>query len=209
MLIKKKPLEFVKAFAGKADTRYVLNGVNITADYLTATDGHVLGRIEIDRTLTAKDYPRVEGIDPSQSEDALKGVIVPIEGIDVLAKAIPKAAKTMPILKTAIVNTTVTNEGKLFVAGTTDLETTTPINIKPIEGTFPDASKVIPTENLSILFHVNPALVARAMTAATKLGLQYVTFEQNTTRDLSPIKVTGVSEDGENVTIIIMPCKGT
>lgn len=208
MLIKKKPLEFVKVFAGKADTRYVLNGVEISEDYLTATDGKVLGRISQQKTLVAKDYPMVEGIYPSQSEDALKPVIVPIDGVDRLAKAIPTKKSTMPILKTAIINTTVTNEGKLFLAGTTDLETTTPINIKPIAGTFPNVNQVIPTEKLTTLFCIDPALMARAMTAAAKLGLTWMKFEQVVEKSLSPIKITGKTEDDEEVTIIVMPCKG-
>jgi DNA polymerase III sliding clamp (beta) subunit (PCNA family) len=207
MLIKKKPLEFVKAFAGKADTRYVLNGVHMDADNLTATDGHVLGRISQQKELSVKDYPNVEGIDPSQAEEPLKGVIVPIDGVERLAKAIPTKKSTMPILKTAIVNTKVTNEGKLFLAGTTDLETTTPINVKLIDGKFPEVHNVIPKEKGVKQFSVNPALMARAMTAAAKLGLITVEFDLPE-KALSPIKITGRTEDGEDVLIIVMPCKG-
>lgn len=206
MLIKKKPLEFVKAFAGKADMRCVLNGVLITADEMVATDGNILGRISQQKDLVAKDYPIVEGIDPSQSEEPLKPVIVPIDGIERLIKSIPAKKSTMPILKMAIVNTKVTNEGKLFLAGATDLETTTPVNIKQIEGTYPDYFKVIPQGEGVKQFHVDPAIMAKAMTAAAKLGLQYVKFAIPE-KELSPIKITGRTEDNEDVTIVVVPCK--
>jgi DNA polymerase III sliding clamp (beta) subunit (PCNA family) len=207
MLIKKKPLEFVKVFAGKTDTRYILNGVHITEDYLTATDGKILGRIEQDKTLTAKDYPNVPGIDSQRSQEPLKGVIVPVDGIDVLIRAIPRAAKTMPILKTVIINTQETNAGPLFVAGATDLETTTPINIKPIEGMFPDVNQVIPTEKLTTVFCMDPGLLGKAMLAASKLGLTFVKFEHDSDKVLSPVKITGVTEDGQNVTMVVMPVR--
>lgn len=190
MLIKKKPLEFVRTFAGKNDTRLVLNGVFIENDKMTATDEHILGQISHDKNLSVKDYPKVPGLHESDLEQPLKPVIVPNDGVDALIRA--------------IVNTTQTNKGPLFIAGTTDLETTTPINVKKIKGEYPNTEGAIPWNEVTTLFVVDPALLARAMTAAAKLGLTSVTFSQKTEENSYPIKITGKTIDGEDVTIAVM-----
>ena len=153
MLIHKNSLSIVGA-ASTDDTRPALNGLHVrtaTADkpaVIEASDGHYAVRQTLPTTVDNADFPAVEGF---QLPDDTPGtsVIIPTGICKKLQKAIPKPKRdSLPILQHVAVNLLADNNGTVR-AVTTDLETPTSVNFRPVEGPYPDLDSVWDQANTS------------------------------------------------------------
>lgn len=170
MLLPTSIASHITSFASRDSTRYQLTGAFLERTkegkaFACATDGKVLCQV------TWKDedpgyYPEVPGF----SLDHKPGFKAIIATADLLkmAKSAPRAtckmAKAKPILAKIAIDEIASN-GRVPTV-TTDLETTSRIDVQPIEGTFPDytvATKPLKQELVRI--RVNAEYLAKALVA--------------------------------------------
>jgi len=179
-----------------------------------ATDGHVLGIVDVP-ALDPKDYPAVGGL--TETDAAFEACSIPVPAARALLKAIPKA-RHQPILRNAKVDVAASNANGTFRAVTTDLETTTPIEARKVDETFPDIAQVMPTGEPRLRVAFDAALLAHVLSTAVKMGLpgknNAVTLEffrdHNASKDTAtpqPLKITGKTTEGQAITFLVMPCR--
>src|SRR5215472_10038901 len=128
----------VSELASTDDTRLNLTGLYVCPLATVATDGHALGAVTTP-PVDARDFPQVDGLDAGAMPPP---AIVPKAAVTQALKAIPKkAAKRHPILAHVAIDGQ--NGTRRLV--TTDLESTTPVETKTLEGSdFPDWQAIMP-----------------------------------------------------------------
>lgn len=170
----------VRHAASKNETRYNLNGVHIkdvggNCAQIQATNGHFALRITQSKDGPLdEEFPVVPGLEKMGTVG--EGFILPMSGVDQLLKTIPKASKvSMPVIAHAVYDqgfedSEHSNSNVRF--WTTDLETATPITMRPIDGDYPDVSAVIPDEGIdgSIQCTVNATYLRSICQAAIEFA---------------------------------------
>lgn len=192
--------------ASKDACRFALCGVYVEAGRTIATDGHCLGIV---------DTPKVEAIEFPDAGDvetptaALKPAIIPTDGCKAIAKALPRRSH-LPVLLNARVDVNRTNANGSVRVVSTDLETTTPVDVKKIEGEFPDVSQVLPSGEPVLTIGFNALLLARVLKVAGTMargaanGVKLEFFDKKGT---GPVKITCETEEGQAATFLVMPVR--
>jgi len=210
MLLNKKSLDCISTFAGKDDARYMLNGVHIEASgNLIATDGHILGILTPGDSLDEKDFPAIG--QSAGDVPALRPCTLAIDGIKALAKAIPTKS-CLPIVKHALLDHTATNANGKAVFHVTDLDNPQVVNVAKLDGTFPNYVAVMPKDPPVYRIVFDAELLKRVATAALTLGKdqKMTAIElEFTASGLSAMKATSTNPDGQTLTAVVMPCRGT
>ena len=144
MIIDREMLEVAKIAQGDYPHQ-VINNVKVGADgTMIATNGHILAVVK-PSGLPDEDFPVVEGDDEGETKAELEPFMVPADSLIALQKAIPKGRKAgFPILRTARLIESRTNDNGMAVFATTDLEVGQLHQLRKAEGQYPDYQKVLP-----------------------------------------------------------------
>ena len=210
MLLNKKSLDCISAFASSDPTRYMLQGVHIEASgNMIATDGHILGILTPGDSLEEKDFPSIG--QSAGDVPALVPCTLAIDGIKALSRAIPTKSR-MPIVKHALLDHTATNANGKAVFHVTDLENPQVVNVAKLDGTFPNYVAVMPKDPTVYRIVFDAELLKRVATAALTLGKDQkeTAIElEFTASGLSAMKATTTNKDGQTLTAVVMPLRGS
>ena len=205
LLLSRANLELA-ALASSDSTRTNLAGLYVTPECTVATDGHALGIVDAPQTDGA-DFPRVAGMEPQPAE-TLKPCIIPTDGAKRMVKALPRRSR-VPVLEHACVDVAHSNVNGTFRAVTTDLETTTPIEVRKVDGEFPMYSQVIPGGEPVFSIGFDTCLLRRVLDVAVKCkGRDYkgaAGFRFDFYGPDAPVKITGTNDGGQRLTFLVMP----
>jgi len=130
LLLNKQSLEMV-AFASKNQSRYHMNSLHVTKDYVEATNGHILVRLSHPKTADPDEFP----VTPGEPFDKID-FILPVESI--------KGIKIPPKIRLPILaNACLSKEGEMVSVSTTDLDIMQTAKVRPVDGEFPDTEQFI------------------------------------------------------------------
>ena len=172
MLVNKRIKELTGFVATKDDNRSQLTMINVSKDELTATDGHMLVNMPVDKELDDEQYPAGTSIDPGID----KPVMIDTESINKAVANLPKKAN-LPILNNIQIGTA--DNKNIINSGL-------PVITFPCQDTsglqYPDYKQVIPdyTEQRPIKFALNGAFLKKVCDLAIKhgdKGNKQITFE--------------------------------
>ena len=206
MLISKRTLDSVIPFAGKDDVRDILNGIRLeSSGKLIATDGHMLGIFTPGAPLPDTDFPNVGQLEGDQPP--LEPCTLAIDGIQTLAKAIPKKNK-MPIVKHALLDHAASNANGKAVFHVTDLDNPQRVNVAKLDGNFPQYDQVLPKDEPVYRMALDAALLSRLIKAADAVrsdnDMTLIEFEFFASHS-SPLRATVTNKDGDTLTAVVMP----
>lgn len=202
MLIHKRTLNIAKG-ASTDETRSALNGVLIEeGGRLTVTDGHILVTLQSISTAEESQFPDVPGVE--RSVMPLVPAILPTADALNLAR---RKDSHLAILNYLLVDTEFSNGNGSMKLGAVDNHLNSQVlQIKKVEGTFPDYAQVIPErarEGLHIGFKV--AVFQKLLDTLKGLGVDSIDV-QIPADAVSPIRVDATCDLGE-VQAVIMPAK--
>lgn len=210
MLIPKTALA-ITAATSTDEMRYSLNAVQLTRTAPTtcqaaATNGTALITCTWPDA-NSSDYPLINGA-PAATEKPDFTTLIHRDDLNAAAKTIPKKPYT-PILKNLALNETAAPNS--ITLTTTDLSRPTVQTVKPVDGTFPDFTKVIPTAEPTFTIFLSAELVSATLATCAKIldnpkKSSMLKFEFTDNR--SPVKITGSNSDGLQVLAVIMPMRG-
>ena len=211
MLLNKPSIDAVAQFAGHDDARYMLTGIHLEASgNLIATDGHMLGIVTPGEPLPDADFPSVG--QSTGEQPALMPCTLALDGLMQVSKAIPKKS-IQPIIKHALLDHTATNANGKAVFYVTDLDNPQIVNVAKLDGTFPNYAAVIPKDPPVYRIVFDAQLLKRLAVAALTLGKddkQTTALElEFTASGLQGMKATSTNKDGQILTAVVMPLKGT
>lgn len=213
MLINRANLELA-ALASTDATRFVLNGLHLSQECTVATDGHVLGIVELPHDLPEADFPDV-GVAPLTDPLAPFGTCTLTQATaSALKAAIPRKHR-LPILTNALVDIAGSSNGSFRAVAATDLEVTQPIEGDKIAGEYVAWANVLPTGKVVSTFHFNAALLRRILDVALKCQAKDGRAKSSTLKleifddqhGLGPMKLTGTTEAGQAMTFLLMPVR--
>ena len=178
-----------------------LNTIRVTPTETAVTDGHLLVVVKGDEQET-EDFPKVSGIQPETD-------FIPFTLDKEVALSVAKSVKKskMPILQNIMIGTN--ENGKYMV--TTNLEQTNIVPVKDNSGSFPDYSKVIPSEEstkFSIKFDLNklvPLLSTLKDISNTYSDGKWAKF--SFTDNEKALRIDLKTEEEQEVIAVIMPGK--
>lgn len=154
MLLNKKAFAVINA-ASKDENRYSINGLLIEPDgSAVATNGHVLIKFTPAEQENAKEFPKIDGVNPV-SEETLKAFILSRDSVEQIKKAVPKHRSSFPILSNIALDVEQTNKNGNAVMAVTDLENPQVFRPQKVDADFPDYRKVVPTDEPKISFGVS------------------------------------------------------
>jgi len=189
-----KDLLVAAKFASKNPSRPVLNSVMITEDKFVATDSYKLIEITNDGE-PVEEFPMVAGVKTVKKlEDP---ILIPAK--DVLKKLkLPKA--TMPILEHAIL----TNDtDKTISLTTSDLETASTLQLKKIEGNFPDYESVMPKSEPTVTLKFDAKILKETLEAFITKDHQDIELEVR--GDNEALIIKGTENSNINKKAMVMP----
>lgn len=160
----------IRRFAPKEESRWTLQGIQITPQYTVVTNGHYLVKVTTPK-VKVEDYPlnareTLEGFKPSVD---FKPFILPTDAAKEIEKAIPKH-KLIPILNHAAIDGPRTDGNGSATITTTDLENTRVFTPHKIEGQFPNWEMVVPKDEPKVTFAVDASYLAKIADAAAKFS---------------------------------------
>jgi DNA polymerase III sliding clamp (beta) subunit (PCNA family) len=173
-----------------------LAGVRFEKGKAVATDGYRLLIIEAEEP-RLDDIPRVAGQEP-----------VALENVTVRAKDLVRAVKPIKRNKhVEVLNTawTVKAEEGFVRLVTTDLETTSIIDSRIIENSYPDYEKVIVKEEPKGVVRVDVKLLEGLLSAVRKAGVAHIDLEFH--GELKPLQIKGKDFKEREVTALVMPIR--
>lgn len=213
MLLNTASLTIPPTFAGKDDARYILNGVRITPTETVATDGHRLCILTHRPGFTPEEFPAVGQHEPpaplaqpvTVTADDLRAVGEALKAsLRALKKAKGRGAARFPVLQHAYLDAGAVNGHVPFYV--TDGQTPRTFAPKPMEGTFPDWGRVLPSEPPHAVVRLNAAYLRDAAQAALDLcgkeAPASVTVELR--GELAPV-VFRAEHEGQTLTLLTMP----
>lgn len=195
MLVSKNHL-LVAKIASKDDSRPILTGVKFYKDadevVAVATDSYMLVEVR-ERTPPVTEYPKDQD---GREYKAVDSVLVPARTALKLAGNIVKRS-VLPILKYALLEPSRIT--------TTDLEDTTSLGFRSIEGNYPDYKKLVPSADEVGRYSVtiDPALLQKTLLLFKGESSIKLTVSAE---KLQPVTVYSES-DGVKRTAVIMPLK--
>jgi hypothetical protein len=207
MLIHKDSFK-VFAVASKEASRPQLNGVHVSLDgTCEATNGHCLVRVH-NVTASAEDFP-VPSKGWTPPEVPAEGFIVPTEDAKACA-ALPPKKQRLPFLAENVLLESLNGRAR-FVA--TDLDRWPAVDVRPVEGTWPNTDAVIPkADEARFSIAVNPYVLARTLTTlADALGMKGERYPAVVIRFYTPLSAlrldaTAGSNGGQG-TALVMPIR--
>ena len=164
-VVKPEALEAAATIASTDKYRPNLNSVLVNdAGIVTATDGHALIQVSAAMEMDAADYPAVtpDGMHAPSGD----GVILPLSAVKEAAKAARKVKSPIPSLRSVAVCVNETH-GQLI---STDLDTTSRTEYRPLEGPFPNVEQVYPKAPIVFSIGFDPALLARTLEAFAEVS---------------------------------------
>ena len=192
-----KDLLLAAKFASKDPSRPVLTSVMVTNEKIVATDAFKL--IEIThKTPGSEDFPIVPGVKLVQELEA--PVLLPAK--DLLTKLKFPTKAPLPILE----NGALCNESEKTIGiVTSDLETSTTLQFKKIEGDYPDYSRIMPEEPPTQTILMDAEILIEALQAFKdgNKNLVELQFYTNT----KPLMLVGKTTENENKKALAMPCR--
>ncbi len=201
MLISKDQIKVAK-LAGTDDSHPLLEQVKIYKEdgkiVTVATDSYILAEV-IEETPNAEDYPTIT---EDQKYTDPEVALVPATVLAELAKKL-KVKKTLPILSYGVVE-----KGKIT---TTDLDTTTVLSFKEIEGQYPDYRKLMArfAKKGKVTLTVNPKLLIKALSLFNNEQTVDVTIHMDSnglTAKFDPMLLSN-ENNGIKKTAVVMPLK--
>ena len=192
-----KDLLLAAKFASKNPSRPVLTSVMVTNEKIVATDSFKL--IEIThKTEDSADFPTVPGVKLVQELEA--PVLLPAK--DLLAKLKFPIKAPLPILE----NGALCNDSEKTIGiVTSDLDTSTTLQFKKVEGDFPDYSRIMPQEPPVQTILMDAEILIEALQAFKDGNTNLV--ELQFFSDVRPLMLLGKTEENENKKALVMPCK--
>ena len=129
-----------------------------------------------------------------------------------LSKSIPKKSN-LPVLAHAKVDIVASNQNGSFRAVTTDLERTTPIEARKVDGDFHDFAQVIPSGDVAFEIGFNAELLAKVLKVAGAFNERShavkLTFHKTAKGKIDPsgpMTITATCVDTDQTgTFVIMP----
>lgn len=149
LLLNKANLD-IKRFSAKSKGKYALDNIRITSDFVEATNGHILVRVEYPNEEIEK-YPKL----PNQGKELKNNsYLIPREAIEKVK--IPNC--TLNILNHALVGQD--EEGKNLIISTYDLENNNNIVVKIQEDDYPEIDNLMDDKvGYKIVFALNAELL--------------------------------------------------
>jgi len=161
MLIPPKVLNVARC-ASRDASRYQLMGVYLERHgerlcSATTTDGKTLAHVRWIEELP-EEFPEVEGVDPTGK--ACSHALIPLDQIKDIQKLAAKDPVQPILTNVAMCETPV--GATVYFAGT-DLDRRQRLDVKEIQGTFPDYSRALTVKNPLATVYVNPQLLIQAL----------------------------------------------
>jgi hypothetical protein len=152
-------------------TRFQMNSLLLDPEGVVSTDGKVL-------MVTPYPDDAIEEFpgDDDRTDDVdkeLDGSILPLSVAAAIAKALPKR-HFRPILACALVSKV--DDDMDARATVTNLDTRQEINIKLVDGKYPEWKRAIPTEELTVNLTLSIPVLEKLLKAAKKAGAGYLDF---------------------------------
>jgi len=138
----------IHRFVSKTRSRYNLNGILVTKNETVSTDGHVL--ISVTMPPQENELPAMpEGFKADNGSG--KGFVMPIDSVKAVEKNIPNV-KLKTSLNNAVIDTSGIDKDGSGTAKfqTNDLAQAQVVNVRAVEGKFPDYSKVVPAADEAV-----------------------------------------------------------
>lgn len=159
--------------AAKDVGRYSMTGVHLilkpTGYRAEATDGRRLIRVDCDYPADPENYPEIPGFLESSGGGGGTEVVIPTKVWEKAFKASPRSHYSKPILENIAVSIgkPIGDAGHHLTAlGSTDLETVTVHQARPVEGRYPQTDCVFPKESARKAgVYVNPKLLIELLQA--------------------------------------------
>lgn len=190
----------ITSFASSAPTRYVLNAIYLDSErkVAVATDGSMLIRVPYE--ITEEFPPLGEHLKPETNS-----VILPAKQFKDAMKDAGKGRGTLPILeKVAVAKNCEPNK---VVLVSTDLDTQLDRKIKVVEGTFPNYTQFLPTEDPPHKISLSPYRLKVICDYALKHGRDQACVTIGMSDELSPITFSITLKDGKKATGVLMPMR--
>lgn len=191
--------------ASTEESRYHLNGIHFTPEYTEATNGHILARVTYPPQWD-DEYP--DAHIKTAPKNTIKPFVVPAKSVKEIK--MPKKS-TLPCLNDAYVDVETTNLNGTAKFMSTDLETTPVVEVRKIDGEFPDTEAVWPDDEKVVFeISVDARYLSKMADIAASFGGKHsagctLTFWGND----SPMKISAYSGDTEQTfTGLIMPIRG-
>lgn len=192
-----KDLLLAAKFASKNPSRPVLTSVMVTNEKIVATDSYKL--IEIThKTEDSADFPVVPGVKLVQELEA--PILLPAK--DLLAKLkFPTKAPLLILENGALCN----DSEKTIGIVTSDLDTSTTLQFKKVEGNYPDYSHIMPQEPPVQTILMDAELLIEALQAFKDGDTNLV--ELQFFSNVRPLILLGKATENENKKALVMPRK--
>ena len=191
----------VTDFLSQNESRYTLNGVNVSTKGTEATDGHVAVRISLPDQKGSVNYPSIRNFTPEHSP---KPFLIPRDTAKRLRSAIPKD-KNIKIL-----NHVAVGQGDEFTLelAVTDLNKTQVFQPHKMNGKFPDVDSVFALAEKDAQFEiaVNPDYLMRICRAAKSFTKNR--FPAILLRFSSATGALGLyakNDEGQTMSALVMP----
>ena len=192
----------VAAFCSKEESRYSLQGIQVTPEATVATDGHRLVWVSAS-PFKSEHYPQVQGLTAS---DTFTPFILARETAATVAKFIPKKTH-IPVLANAGVSDGPDGTRMLAV---TDLKTPQVWQTIPVEGKFPAYDYVIPKfEEAKYRICLNAEYLAQIAKFAAQFNDHSHAVVLSFYSDDKPVRFDAIDMDGQAMTAVCMPIRGT
>ena len=203
MNVNKQNLEVVRA-ASKDSSRLAIQVLRFEQGGTVATNGNMLATVTYPEQLKGSELPK--GLPEGNAED-LTPFSIPADSIKELARSIPKRS-CLPALRNAFLDVAGTNSNGSAKFSATDLELTTPTEVRKVDMNFPNCEHVFPKDSdLSDRIGFNPDLLIDALTIVRNVMSEkgracVVRFGGENT----PMLIEGECfETGQVVKVVVMP----
>ena len=205
MLLDKLALDVVE-LASTDETRPSINAVHITPDYTEATNGHILARVPVCKTLD-EDFPVVPDYEGGNLPDP-DGVVLPADTVKAIAKRIPKGRRcSLPILCNASIRF---NGSKTVKVATTDLESPLVSTVRLSQDRYPNTGQLWKSAEKGFKGFIaqvsySPNELANLAIFLNRAGVKQVEF--CITGEETATEFKGTTEDGREIVGLLMPVR--
>lgn len=187
--------------------RYYLHGIHFTPEHTEVTNGHYLVRVSApfsgkDLETALNDLPKVEGYEPKENGEEC--FTFPATTCVEVERSIPKE-RVLTQLNHAWITKNTTKEEVEFV--TYDMNTTKPIKAKKIEGRWPNSDMIMPKDEPEMTLGFNPDYMLKICNVFKKMKLKEIRLDLF--GDKKAMRMTGKTEEGQEVVVLLMPMKLT
>lgn len=194
----------VAEFCSKEESRYTLQGIQVTPNETVATDGHKLVWVS-SAPFESKSFPVVQGMTAC---DTFTPFVLAKETASTVAKSIPKKT-TIPVLTCAgICDALTPNEPSTRMIAVTDLQSPQVWQTVPLSGTFPNWQAVMPRwEKATSRITLNAEYLAQIAKFAAQFNDRTHAVTLSFYGEDNAVRFDASDGEGQAMTAVCMPMR--